>query len=357
MNKIHFPNKELDYYDDAKIDEYCSEAVNSGFEIIFFHVVHNFFKFGAISYNDHNSTNPDLKTFNKLDQIITRARENGCRVMLWAWGDESRKWTPVGMEGGINGTADRRLQRYIAARLGPLPGWSMGYGFDLQEWVNEKQLYEWQDYMHKHMGWPHLLSGRGYNLKETNNINGYSIPYRSSDLLYSPPYPTMEEIIKQLDADPQKPHLYEERHSWERWDLNETQTRRLLWRTAMAGGMGGWYGFYNDTPYPYPESLIMAMNTHYKFWHQKDKFRLDFSGANDLTDGYCLKSPDSRKFILYKEDASSVDIDLSGMPEAQRAFAVNTKDPYKETDLGILSTRKQTIRLNTPSDWIIAIGY
>ena len=54
---------------------------------------------------------------------------------LWTWGDEQRHMTPA--RWGINGNVDRATpERYIAARLGPLPGWTMGYGFDLDEWVN-----------------------------------------------------------------------------------------------------------------------------------------------------------------------------------------------------------------------------
>ena len=74
--------------------------------------------------------------------MVVIAHRNGASLHMWAWGDESRRWTPIGV-GGINGTPDRRLQRYIASRLGPLPGWTMGYGFDLQEWVSESQTQAW----------------------------------------------------------------------------------------------------------------------------------------------------------------------------------------------------------------------
>jgi len=73
-------------------------------------------------------------------------------------GDESRRQTPIRL-GGRNGPADRRLQRYIAARLGPMPGWTMGYGYDLDEWAAEKDLREWHAHMHRHFGWPHMLGG------------------------------------------------------------------------------------------------------------------------------------------------------------------------------------------------------
>ena len=53
-----------------------------------------------------------------LELLITKVHAAGGLVHIWAWGDEARRWTPV--RWGKNGKVDKRLQRYIAARLGPL---------------------------------------------------------------------------------------------------------------------------------------------------------------------------------------------------------------------------------------------
>ena len=102
--------------------------------------------------------NPDARTFAALESLISQVHAAGGVVHLWAWGDESRRQTPI--QWGINGKVDVRLQRYIAARLGPLPGWTMGYGFDLDEWVTADQVAAWRDRLRLEMGWPHLLGGR-----------------------------------------------------------------------------------------------------------------------------------------------------------------------------------------------------
>ena len=48
--------------------------------------------------------------------------------------------------------------RYIAARLGPLPGWSMNFGFDTIEMPNaEADAALWANEINRGMGWPHLL--------------------------------------------------------------------------------------------------------------------------------------------------------------------------------------------------------
>jgi len=117
----------------------------NGFDTTFIYVCHNWLNLGTLRHDEHHSVNPDLATFKILDNMIIQAQTRGMRWHFWAWGDEARKWTPHGLPGGINGKVDRRLQRYIAARLGPLPGWTMGYGFDLIEWTNEQGRNGWPD--------------------------------------------------------------------------------------------------------------------------------------------------------------------------------------------------------------------
>jgi len=118
------------------------------------------------------SPNPDPRTFEALELLIRKVNAAGGVVHIWTWGDEQRKMTPK--KWGINGQADRRLQRYICARLGPLPGWSMSYGFDLQEWVNQNDLRKWHEYMHRHLGWFHFLGGRAPDLTQIYDGLDYS---------------------------------------------------------------------------------------------------------------------------------------------------------------------------------------
>ena len=73
--------------------------------------------------SDVANTNPDPETFAALETLIRRVYYAGGTVHLWAWGDSGRLQNPTQLssERGVNGPADLRLQRYIAARLGPLP--------------------------------------------------------------------------------------------------------------------------------------------------------------------------------------------------------------------------------------------
>jgi hypothetical protein len=340
---------------------YLADARYNGFEIIFVHVNNNWFKFGTRRHDEHDSVNPDPLTFEVLETIIQTVQRAGGRVHIWAWGDESRKWTPRGVPGGINGHADRRLQRYIAARLGPLPGWTMGYGFDLHEWTNETELNAWAEYLHAHMGWQHLLCSRGYPLRGPYNINSYDGFGRDVPLATTAHGPAdYDEIVEDLDSDVTKPHLYEERHSYlrEGFNLDMDGTRRLLWWEAMAGGMGGFFGFYPDSPHPYPNPA--QLQTHYDFWHKGGRFLLAMQPANDLIeDGYALWSPAAESGVFYAEDAERFSICLPTTSNVQpfAAFDVRNAAEWQHSVIPVApSGGDLSDPLRHRSDWGFAMG-
>lgn len=343
------------FADPVVLDAMLRDTRDNGFDVVFTSLNHNWFKLGTLRHDKHDRVNPDLATFNILDRIVTEAHRRGMRWHLWAWGDEARRWTPHGLPGGLNGEVDRRLQRYIAARLGPLPGWSMGYGFDLVEWTSKDGRDGWAEYLHAKMGWDHLLCTRGFHLAgQRNNMTAYS-GFGGNDLTTTRCGPAdYAEVCRHIDADPLRPSFYEERHSYLRsgFRLDMKGTRRLRWWQAMAGGLGGFYGFYAKSEHPYPNPA--SLRTAHNFW--KNRFRLDMIRANHLSDALVLLSKESRSCVLYKEKTESIRVDLSGMTEARRAVAVDTTRDYVEIDLGMLSPGERTLRLPHLSDWAVAIG-
>jgi hypothetical protein len=159
-----------------RADMLLDEAKANGFNALFVPVNNSWFAFGTRSYEEHDSENPDLVTFEVLEMLIHSAHERGMFIHIWAWGDQRRHWTPRGV-GGINGEADRRLQRYIAARLAPLPGWIISYGFDLEEWMEPEQVHDWAAFIRQRSGWPHLLTAR-----EFGEVDGYAFTLGSARL-------------------------------------------------------------------------------------------------------------------------------------------------------------------------------
>lgn len=344
-------------YGAARMEDYMQEALDHGCSGIFSsYVANHWFKYGQAAYSGNTPDNPDPATFRALELMINTSHRKGGYTHIWAWGDESRKWTPNGATGGINGVADRRLQRYIAARLGPLPGWVIGYGFDLHEWVSKAQLQSWVDSMTEHLGWPHLLGTRAYDTSGSLTYDSYSSFDRASEeLSTSNRGPgSYAEVVEDINSDQDHPHWYAERHTYLRdgYKLTMEGTRRLMWWQAMAGGVGGWYGFYPTStwPYPHPE----RMKTHHLFW--KDRFRVDMDVANSLTDGYCLKSADDRYFVFYKEDTLSIQYSLAGMPGAGTVIALDCRKAYKEIPLGQKNPGQHLFRAPHRSDWVIYVN-
>ncbi|MCB0168551.1 MAG: DUF5060 domain-containing protein, partial [Anaerolineae bacterium] len=186
--------------------------------------------------------NPDPATFDALELLITKVHAKGGVVHLWLWGDDSQKQNPNFLPGGINGQVDKRLQRYIAARLGPLPGWTLGYGYDLWEWVNGSQLTQWHTYMDDQMGWDHYLGARA-SKNELNQLSE-AMDYSS----YEQHRPDYDKYVETINQRPGKPSFSEDRFRirndprYADKDYTEEETRRGLWHSTMAGGIANIWG-------------------------------------------------------------------------------------------------------------------
>lgn len=103
---------------------------------------------------------PDVRTFTALEAVASEWSERGGWLHLWMWGkgdngDFSK------LPGGHNGAHSRRINRYVAARLAPVPGWSMGIGWDVEFWADEKKLRWWlDDLIPQFGGWHHWIGHR-----------------------------------------------------------------------------------------------------------------------------------------------------------------------------------------------------
>jgi hypothetical protein len=384
------PSRILGHPDRARlIEDYWSNTQDNGFDIYFFAVFYSWFQMGALSIDDFSGPNdprldePDLALFDILERAIKHAHERGGRTHIWAWGDNGRKQTPNRLGDGFRGKRHQRLIRYIAARLGPLPGWSMNFGFDTIEMPNaEKDGAWWADAMNRTMGWSHILTSRGWS-NESLGANSYSgfggNPY---DLKTSDKGPAnYAEIVQHMETHPDKPSIYEERHTYNRWEcwpnnvpdpdgLNVEGSRRLIWRETMAGGMGGFFGHFSerfnaygpfnpDGPCGYqPESLKRMFRTHRDFWKQ-GRLKLDMSPENHRVQGatgYCLVAADRKNFVFFIENANAVTIDLRGMPGVLPVVDVDANAEYKEMARGNLAGGVHKIELGAVSDWAIAVG-
>lgn len=311
-------------------------------------------------------TEPDPRTFEALELLISKTHQAGGLVHIWPWGDHQRSQTSRSLTGGIGGVIDKRLQRYIAARLGPIPGWSMGYGFDLDEWVKASQVKVWRDSMHRHMGWSHFLGGRpvGPNSGTDHTSNALwnkGLDYSS----YEHHRPTYEVFLAAVQATPGKPVMSEDRFRirtgrYPRKDYTEELTRRGLYDSTMAGGIANIWGIHPDLSqggvYPNKEQI----KTYSVFFHDKGRFLADMKPANQLSDDAeinTLLSRGAQSLVLYREASAAMHVNLAGLPAPLPAVAVDTRKAYSEIHLGNLQPKAQTIKLPEVSDWVVAVGH
>ncbi len=313
--------------------------------------------------NEVAGPEPDGRTFEALEILIRATHAAGGMVHMWAWGDDQHDMTPS--EWGIGGVEDQRIQRYIAARLGPLPGWTLGYGFDLDEWTTEHMLASWHTGLHDLLGWPHLLGGRSAGPNEGTDHSSEQL-YEGLDYSgYEHHRPDYDVYAAAIDARPDKPTFSEDRfrvRGTHDKDYTEEMTRRGLYHSTMAGGAANIWGYLLEDGaggdpdegfshrYPHPEWI----KTNARFF--AGRFATDLVRCNEITDGLCLRRPDHGGYLVYVEDAATVDLDLTSAPGALAAVAVDTMLDHAEIDIGPLSPDLQTWTAPYPSDWALAIG-
>ena len=292
---------------------------------------------------DSNDPNPDPRTFEVVEQIIAKTYAAGGMTHLWMWGDNDagHRQTPMKASwGGKNGRVDRRLQRYLAARLGALPGWTMGYGFDLEHWVGEDDLRVWHDNLSGLLGWKHPLGGRAGNPK-----NGESLEpaFGGLDYIgYTHFRPTYADYRASLDANPDKPVFSEDRFrvrsprfGYPEKDYDLDMTRRGLWHSTMARGVANIWGYLGEEkadgaslPYPNREQI----RTYATFFESRSIIALEPNDA--ISNGVALSDAPLTQAVVYLEDSSELVLDVSGTKSRSRVISVDAMQPYKEIDLG-----------------------
>jgi hypothetical protein len=305
---------------------------------------------------------PDVRTFEALELLIQKTRAAGGIVHLWLWGDNDagHQMTPMRDDwGGKQGRVAQRLYRYIAARLGPVTGWSMGYGFDLEHWVDEADLRTWHEIMSTHMGWPHPLGGRSGRPKDATELEQIfdGLDYAG----YTHHRPVYEDYRAVVRAHPDKPVFSEDRFRirvpsrFSFKDYDEVATRKGLWHSTMAGGVANIWGKMAEgesngesVPFPNMEQILAAA----RFFQGRLSARMEV--VDEVLDGVCLMDQNEGTFIFYKEDTDTLRIELPNAGSYE-SIVVDACSPYAETTTHV-KAGNQTLQFPRKSDWGIAIS-
>lgn len=103
---------------------------------------------------------PDVRTFAALEAAASAWSERGGWLHIWMWG-KGRSGDFSHLSGGYKGVQSRRINRYLCARLAPVPGWSLGIGWDVEFWADRARLKWWLDDLIPQLGaWHHWIGLR-----------------------------------------------------------------------------------------------------------------------------------------------------------------------------------------------------
>ena len=334
-----------------------------GFRGFHVRVFDEWYRLGAPGPDDHASATPDPATFEALEMLIARAHAAGGIVHLWFTGDcendRCSRWRPGSPE-------QRRLLDYIAARLGPLPGWTMGFGADIEEDHTREEVESWHAFLDRAIPWPHWVGARtGRDFVENGLYRTDGVPlcegcdYES----WVDHKPSYADLVRIVDRNPAEPCLLEDRFrirdEGRIKDFTMDETRRGLWRAAMAGGCGGIWGNLLGAPAsgasaPYPRAdQLLAFR---RFWDGRFTGDLMRCRADAAESAACLTTPDRERVVLYAEASAEVEADLRWLARPRRGFAFDARDPSAALDVGIVSPGPFRFVPPRASDWIVSIG-
>ena len=134
--------------------------------------------------------------------------------------------------------------------------------------------------------------------------------------------------------------------------FDEVMARRGLWQSSMAGGVANIWGYLHgpsfspwaSRSYPHPHWT----KTSAEFL--RGRFLPDLQRDAAAGNGMCLRDPQHTRYLVYRESAHSIRLDLSAMPASQQAMAVDTTQPYREIPLGTLAASDQVWQAPYQSD-------
>lgn len=309
---------------------------------------------------------PHLANFAAYEDLIWKVYDAGGHVAFFWFGEDVENSASIDLPGGANGLEDERAQRYLAARLGPVPGFTFTYGHDLFEWATDAMITTWAGNLDGWFGWNHLKAARG-------DTNAYTRTSAAGDYTswewWEPTYQDYLDHITNADAG--EPVFSEDRFrvtsDASGKNYTEEQTRRGLYHSFFAGGVANSWANATTSGYDDVTNFVVDSddyaNPHWILNYLlfvSDRFSLTAVRDNTLTnaDAFCLKDDTAGRRMFYREAAGSVDVDLTGMASIQTAVAVDTiAATYTEIDISGDLTAGQDNTWTAPSttDWAILV--
>lgn len=339
-----------------------------------------------------DQSNPDIKTFEVLETLISEFyKTEGALHILW-W--HHMEGNPGNLKGGTNGPVDERLQRYVAARIGMLPGVVHSYGIDMHNYVNEQQLFDWIENMESFTDYPIVLGARAHHAdvdfeigikpdgtagKHPSN-SGY-IGWSDAGFKEAPHYlyHRFFDSVQYVRFNNVEVPVYSEerfRADYNPWsgglgwgstlEFTRMEILMSMWHQYMAGGLGTIIG--RGYPELEPPQLFNGLesNDFEKQWRKRFVFLRDFWKkrwnkdlfvSNWFTDGKGLESPNRQNFIVFKHSTDTIYVNLEDM-NGMQPYVLYDVLSGKPVDSGTLLPGKFFFDLsdNGLSAYVLSVG-
>ena len=308
----------------------------------------------------------DQTTFETIEDIQAEAYARGACVVLWWWGSSAQGASPAQLSTGVNGAFDTKLQKYIASRLGPLPGIVHSFGFDADKYMTIPQLYAWRDNINLYID-PHYKQFIGARPAGPNNGQDHSLYDAWNDVFdyasydhKKPTYATFKAAVEHNT----KPVLSEDIFYVRTLDSNdytETDVYRSLYISTLAGGCGGIYNYVGATssgPNTSFSKPYLVKNYHQFFYGQTYRFLSGMVADSSIITGnqYAAREGNG-KYIFFNQDTTDVILNLSDMSGTQAIiYADAGTSNYTEHDAGNFLAGTHAFTNLGKRDWVFAVG-
>ncbi len=264
--------------------------------------------------------------YDNLEQLIINTYRKGGVTHIWFNNDSKSTF--------LNNAISKNYDT-IAARLAPLPGWTMSIGYDVFEWgTNLPEAKAWKSEIQKRSGWKPVLGARGYKNKFSETIPGmdytsweFHVKDKSFDKMYN-------QFRDHVSNNKGRAVFSEDRFrkrggsgGFGDKDWNNIEDFPSgMWASAMSGGVaaiwGQWKSGKDGHSDPFPQPYKNQIKTYSNFMDRY--FTVGMKPDDSMTSkGVCLRDG-SKIAICYGEKGfSASDVNKSSISNAA-VSSVNT---------------------------------
>lgn len=300
---------------------------------------------------------PNLRHFARFpeyfEEVVLKTYRAGGSTHFWIWGDEQRRLTPAHYPNAVDDAGSvTELYELIAARLGPLPGWTVGFGFDLFEWLDEEDVDAYRDVMRQRTSYEHMLGARGFK-------NRYQTVIENADYAsWEWHRPGYDDYLDHVERAGGIPAFSEDRfrirdsiqHAAK--DYDEALTVAGLWDSLLAGGVANiWGNAFDDGSFSQGYDSKESISRYRQF--VDEYFRVESQPVrSEAENAHCLVSLEKVLCRYANTDRIDIGSHLRELP----LISIELMDMESNQTI-FLQDYRTIIELPRQGDWILAISF